>query len=528
MSVTYSRAIYDHSARPPVQREWEHGTRHSGPSTTDTDNKPTYAQRLVSDTRMRGRGNGSVHIQLMRDMQQTHGNRAVQLFIQRAASSSAPPVQQDIGARIQAKAGSGSGLDSGTRGKLEANMGADLSGVKVHTDGDADDMSRSVDAVAFTTGNDIFFRQGAYEPQSQEGMRLLAHEATHTVQQSRGPVSGTPTKGGVSVSDPSDSFEQEASHTADAVVQGEEESGGARAPMQKGGAEAQGGGAAVQRRAATDLRTGAQQAARNARENKPKGQDEGSNKAPSLDAQEDIAELIKELPPQLRRIGEVTADALKGTEAASFAVEALHGLASGGLPTFIQWIWDRTKEKAEWVGPLVARIFGVLKGQDLIEFVALLMQYAEPLNGAEKSAGQRVLGSNAVPWDEIRIAEGGVVEAIARAREEQSFQINPIINMAEDERSQVSDVVHELVHVAQSERVGVPYIGAPQHAAQKSGHIYGGMEGLKADGDTQKHFRDFSQEQQAEIAHDFYMLLQRGGVTTVFEPFIEELQQGAI
>ena len=51
-------------------------------------------------------------------------------------------------------------------------------------------------------------------------MKLLAHEATHTVQQSQGPVSGTPSKGGVSISDPSDSYEQAADRAASNVASG--------------------------------------------------------------------------------------------------------------------------------------------------------------------------------------------------------------------------------------------------------------------------------------------------------------------
>jgi len=62
-------------------------------------------------------------------------------------------------------------------------MGADFSGVKVYTDAQADQLSRSIQAKAFTTGQDVFFRQGAYEPRSRGGQELIAHELTHVVQQ---------------------------------------------------------------------------------------------------------------------------------------------------------------------------------------------------------------------------------------------------------------------------------------------------------------------------------------------------------
>ena len=62
-------------------------------------------------------------------------------------------------------------------------MGADFSQVKVHTDAHADQLSRSIQANAFTTGNDVFFKQGAYDPSSSSGQELLAHELTHVIQQ---------------------------------------------------------------------------------------------------------------------------------------------------------------------------------------------------------------------------------------------------------------------------------------------------------------------------------------------------------
>ncbi|WP_344941074.1 DUF4157 domain-containing protein [Sphaerisporangium flaviroseum] len=67
-------------------------------------------------------------------------------------------------------------------------LGADLGRVRVHTDARADRLAESLNAQAFTTGNDVFFRRGRYAPSTGEGRRLLAHELTHVVQQSHGRV----------------------------------------------------------------------------------------------------------------------------------------------------------------------------------------------------------------------------------------------------------------------------------------------------------------------------------------------------
>jgi hypothetical protein len=63
-------------------------------------------------------------------------------------------------------------------------MGVDFSGVKVHTDAQANQLSESIQAKAFTTGQNIFFKQGEYQPQNRGGQELIAHELTHVVQQS--------------------------------------------------------------------------------------------------------------------------------------------------------------------------------------------------------------------------------------------------------------------------------------------------------------------------------------------------------
>jgi len=83
-------------------------------------------------------------------------------------------------------AGGGSPLPQSTRGFMENAFSADFSSVRVHADNHASEMARSVRARAFTYGNDIYFRQGAYEPESRTGKSLLAHELTHVIQQSNG------------------------------------------------------------------------------------------------------------------------------------------------------------------------------------------------------------------------------------------------------------------------------------------------------------------------------------------------------
>lgn len=97
-------------------------------------------------------------------------------------------------------------------------MGSQFGDVRVHTGGAAAESAKSVNAHAYTVGNDIVFNDGAYDPSSPGGMKTIAHELTHVVQQRSGPVDGTPAAGGVTISDPGDRFERAAAANADRVM----------------------------------------------------------------------------------------------------------------------------------------------------------------------------------------------------------------------------------------------------------------------------------------------------------------------
>ena len=84
---------------------------------------------------------------------------------------------------LQSAKSGGQPLSPTLKEPMERSFGADFGGVRVHTGAQADMLARSIQAKAFTTGQDVFFRQGAYEPGSRGGQELLAHELTHVVQQ---------------------------------------------------------------------------------------------------------------------------------------------------------------------------------------------------------------------------------------------------------------------------------------------------------------------------------------------------------
>ncbi|MEY3296994.1 MAG: hypothetical protein RLZZ597_254 [Cyanobacteriota bacterium] len=93
------------------------------------------------------------------------------------------PASESLEAAIHQARGSGQALDPNLQRQMGQAMGADFSGVTIHADSQSDQMNQAIHAKAFTTGQDIFFRQGAYQPSSQSGQELIAHELTHTIQQ---------------------------------------------------------------------------------------------------------------------------------------------------------------------------------------------------------------------------------------------------------------------------------------------------------------------------------------------------------
>ena len=107
-------------------------------------------------------------------------------FIQRKESSAGTVASDSASNQINASKGSGNKMDSSTQSFMQSRFGTDFNDVKIHTGVEAIQMNRELSAKAFTVGNDIYFNEGQYNPNSNDGKHLLAHELTHTVQQGAG------------------------------------------------------------------------------------------------------------------------------------------------------------------------------------------------------------------------------------------------------------------------------------------------------------------------------------------------------
>lgn len=113
----------------------------------------------------------------------------------------------------------GEQLNTTTRAFFEPRFGYDFSRVRVHTDPKAEELSRAVDALAYTVGNDMVFAKSQYTPNTTEGLRLIAHELSHVIQQNSGG-SGGQLQGELTINQPDDAFEREADAAARRIMAG--------------------------------------------------------------------------------------------------------------------------------------------------------------------------------------------------------------------------------------------------------------------------------------------------------------------
>lgn len=96
---------------------------------------------------------------------------------------------------VRQRLGAGAPMDPGTRSRMERGFGHSFEQVHVHTDAPAAALASSLSARAFTVGNEIAFAAGEYRPGTLEGDLLLAHELSHTIQQSAGALAASASPG---------------------------------------------------------------------------------------------------------------------------------------------------------------------------------------------------------------------------------------------------------------------------------------------------------------------------------------------
>lgn len=107
--------------------------------------------------------------------------------VQKKTDIAGTAVPANVSGQIESSKGSGDTMDRGTKSFMESRFGTEFSDVKIHADAGSSQLSKALNAQAFTIGKDIYFNQDKYNPGTESGKRLLAHELTHTIQQGDTP-----------------------------------------------------------------------------------------------------------------------------------------------------------------------------------------------------------------------------------------------------------------------------------------------------------------------------------------------------
>jgi hypothetical protein len=118
------------------------------------------------------------------DEEKTVQRKTVAPFIKTAQADIKTGSNDTLSNQLDSGKGNGKQLTGDVKTFMESGFGTDFSSVKIHTGNEAIQMSRQLNAEAFTSGNDIYFNAGKFAPDTAEGKHLLAHELAHTIQQS--------------------------------------------------------------------------------------------------------------------------------------------------------------------------------------------------------------------------------------------------------------------------------------------------------------------------------------------------------
>ena len=123
---------------------------------------------------------------VQRQIEEEEEKEEEELLQTKRYTGQASEVTSNLESRVKSLKGNGQPLPEADRGFMERRFGVYFSGVRMHTDSNAIQMNRELNAEAFTYGKNIYFGAGRYNPSTSSGKRILAHELTHVVQQNGG------------------------------------------------------------------------------------------------------------------------------------------------------------------------------------------------------------------------------------------------------------------------------------------------------------------------------------------------------
>jgi hypothetical protein len=191
-----------------------------------------------------------------------------------------------------------------------------------------------------------------------------------------------------------------------------------------------------------------------------------------------------------------------------------------------------------WFHLFLVQLFDLVGGPEICQFVMHLGMHTTPLTEEERTAVQPIFGAKNLRYQDVRIAEGGILNLIFRYNGGLAFATWYTIHLpysgkvekgtAVSSRSNFPLLVHELTHVFQYHHVGSRYLGEALYyliTTQRDCYQYGGTVGLQSCWQQGKPFSQFNREQQAQIIQDYFMYSQKSQEVSAYLPYLVQLQQ---
>lgn len=182
---------------------------------------------------------------------------------------------------------------------------------------------------------------------------------------------------------------------------------------------------------------------------------------------------------------------------------------------------------------LLVLLFDLVGGPEIAQYVMHLFMETTPLSSLEQRAIASVLGPKAIRYEDVRIAEGGILPLVFRHNGGRAFCTWHTIHLSRVGphcREDLSLLVHEATHVMQYERCGSRYLGEALCAQRRLGrgaYDYGGEDGLRKTWNAGMSLAVFNREAQAQIAQDYYRRRELGNHSSAYKPFISAIRAGA-
>ena len=185
----------------------------------------------------------------------------------------------------------------------------------------------------------------------------------------------------------------------------------------------------------------------------------------------------------------------------------------------------------------IFKILDLLQIPKISQVLLHLLTRTSVLTAEELEAADQVLGSEAVQYPKVRIAEGGVMALVFKLNGDRAMTLFHTINLpakGHHSRGHLKLLVHDMVHVKQFEKVGSVYLAQDVQAQKTKGYKYGGWQGLAEKCPGGKRFSDFNREQQGQIGQDYYASVLTADSPSTDEqkqackPYIADLQAGIL